>query len=222
MSPSGRIVGTTSTTNIKIMRTLLLSALLLTTGAGAIAQELRLSGGYNGSNVSEAGDERWKGQAGYQFGADVLLGTRWFVKGGAHFMVRNINYSVAAIDDQGNPTENVNEFRYTSQYLRVPIHAGLRLLDPADDPLLNIYIMAGPTALFLLKSDLDNDAITVKTNPAQWYVGAGGGLQFGAVFIEGGYDVAMTNVFKGNSFNTNPKVNQVYALVGVRLKLASD
>lgn len=34
------------------------------------AQEIRLYGGYNGSNVSKAGTEQWVGRAGYQFGAD--------------------------------------------------------------------------------------------------------------------------------------------------------
>ena len=43
------------------------------------------------------------------------------------------------------------------------------------------------------------------------------------MFIEGGYDVALTNEFKNiTTFGTNPKVNQIYALIGLRLKLASD
>ena len=43
------------------------------------------------------------------------------------------------------------------------------------------------------------------------------------MFIEGGYDVALTNEFKNITlFDTNPKVNQIYALIGLRLKLASD
>ncbi|MFZ1686478.1 MAG: outer membrane beta-barrel protein [Flavobacteriales bacterium] len=203
------------------MRTKILT-FLLAVGVSASAQELRLSGGYNGSNINEVGDEKWVGRAGYQFGADLLLGKRWIVKGGAHFMVRNINYSVATIDDQGNPTENVTEFRYTSQFLKVPIHAGFRFIDPEDEPVVNAYIIGGPTALFKLKADLDNDAIDVNTAPVHWYLGAGAGIQFGPVFVEGGYDVAMNNVFEGDNFNTNPKVNQVYALVGVRLKLADD
>lgn len=31
----------------------------------------------------------------------------------------------------------------------------------------------------------------------------------------------MSNVFKGDDFDTNPKVNYVYALAGLRLKLAN-
>lgn len=204
-----------------IMRTLF-STILLAAALGAAGQELRVSGGYNGSNISETGKEKWVGKAGYQFGAELLLGNRWFVKGGAHFMVRNIGYSVAGVDDQGNPTDNVTEFRYTSQFLRVPIHGGFRFIDPKDEPVVNAYLMAGPTALFKLKAEFEEDAVDVDTNPAHWFIGAGAGLQFGPVFVEGGYDMAMNNVFRGSNFNTNPKVNQIYALIGVRLKLAED
>ena len=217
------MLGQSGPTNTFNMRHLLLATLILTAAGAAQAQELRLSGGYNGSNIAERGEEKWVGKAGYQFGADILLGSKWFVKGGAHFMVRNINYSVATIDDQGNPTEKVEEFRYTSQFLRVPIHAGFRFIDPADEPVVNAYVMAGPMALFRLNTKFEEDAVDVQTNPAHWFIGAGAGVQFGPVFIEGGYDVALTNEFKNITlFDTNPKVNQIYALIGLRLKLASD
>ena len=57
------------------------------------AQELRFGGGYAGSNVREAGDERWVGRAGYQVGVDMLLGQRFFLKPGLHLLVRNLNYN---------------------------------------------------------------------------------------------------------------------------------
>lgn len=180
------------------------------------AQEFRLSGGYNGSNVREAGNESWVGQAGYQFGADLLLGSRWFVKPGVHFMVRNLNYSHAALPDV--PSQ---DFRYTSRSLAVPIMLGLNLMDPADDPALNIYALGGPTALFKLDADLDNDQLDVETSAAQWYLGFGGGLSLGFLFVEGGYNVAMSNVFEGQTFQTNPRSNQAYAIAGVRLRLAN-
>ena len=93
-------------------------------------------------------------------------------------------------------------------------------MDPEDEPAVNVYLMGGPSALMNLNAKLNNDALTVKTNSTQWYVGFGGGLEFGFLFVEAGYDVAMSNVFKGNDFVTNPKVNFVHANAGVRLKLA--
>ncbi len=186
----------------------------------ACAQEFRFSGGYNGSNVSEAGKEKWVGRAGYQFGADLLLGGTWYVRGGAHLQVRNLNYSIAGLDGNGGATGVETEFAYTSRSLRVPLSLGRRLLDPADEPPFNVYLFGGPTALFNLSADLDNDQLDVQTSATQWYIGFGGGAEFSFLFAEAGYDVAMTDVFQGEGFATNPKVNQVYVAAGVRLQLA--
>jgi hypothetical protein len=94
-------------------------------------------------------------------------------------------------------------------------------MDPAEDPGFNVYVMGGPTALMNLSADLDNDELSVETRGTQWYLGAAGGLSFGFLFIEGGYNAAMSNVFKGESFETNPKVNHGYAIAGLRLRLAN-
>lgn len=184
------------------------------------AQEVRLYGGYNGSNVSKAGPEQWVGRAGYQFGADVLIGSQWFLKPGIEFMVRNLNYSWSGTAPDGTTHLPDTEFDYSSRSLRIPLMLGVHLMDPANDPALNIYAMGGPSALMNLNADLNNDALDVSTNSTQWYLGFGAGLELGFLFLEGGYDVAMSNVFKGNDFETNPKVNFLHANVGVRLRLA--
>lgn len=197
------------------MRHALLSLSLCALGLSASAQEFRLSGGYNGSNVSEAGNEHWVGRAGYQFGADLVLGQRWFLKPGVHFLVQNLDYSYS------NGTDvNAQQFTYTSRSLRVPVLVGFNLLDAADDPAINVNVFGGPSALMNLNADLDNNALNVETTGTQWYLGFGAGVTLGFLFVEGGYDVAMSNVFKGDTFNTNPKANFVHASVGVRLQLA--
>ncbi|QQR88046.1 MAG: outer membrane beta-barrel protein [Flavobacteriales bacterium] len=198
---------------------------ILTIGAlcfacGASAQELRLSGGYNGSNVREAGEHRWVGRAGYQFGADILLGNTWFARAGAHLMVRNLNYALLTTDTNGVSVEGNTGFRYTSRSLRVPLHVGRFILDQRDDPTVNAYAFAGPTALFNLNARLEQDEFEVETAPVQWSIGFGGGAQYRFVFVEAGYDVAMSNIFEGDALSTDPRVNQVYAVAGVRLKLA--
>ena len=202
-------------------KTLFLLATLLVFGTTvAPAQEIRLGGGYTGSNVREAGQERWAGQAGYLLGADLLLGNTVFLRSGAHLHVRNLNYTLAGTDAEGNLMGTDTEFRYTSRALRVPVHVGLRLVDPLTDPAVNLYVFGGPTALMALSADLRNDALDVETRPAQWQLGFGGGLELGFLFVEAGYDVAMSNVFRGEAFGTNPRVNTVHATAGVRLRLA--
>lgn len=190
--------------------------------AGAIqAQELRLGAGYNGSNVREAGDEQWVGRAGYHGGIDLQLGGLWFVRPGAHFQVRNLNYTLAGTGPNGAPIGTDVEFRYTDRSLRVPLFVGRNLLDPANDPSVNLYIMGGPTALFNLNADLDNDQLQVRTSGTQWFIGGGAGLQIAFLFLEAGYNVAMTNVFDGARFQTNPRVNQLNLSAGIRLRLAN-
>lgn len=184
------------------------------------AQEIRFYGGYNGSNVAKAGTENWVGRAGYQFGADVLIGKRFFVKPGIGFLVRNLNYTLVAEDPDVSATVAGTEFEYTSRSLRVPVMVGFHLIDPENDPSLNLYVMGGPSAMMNLNADLNNDALNVETNSTQWYLGFGGGLEVSFLFVEAGYDVAMSNVFKGSDFDTNPKVNFLQVNAGVRLKLA--
>lgn len=180
------------------------------------AQEIHLSAGYNGSNVQKAGDEAWTGRGGYQFGADLKFGQHWFVEPGVHFLVRNLNYTYVAA-----PDIPAQEFRYTAQSLRVPLMLGLNLMDPAEDPAVNVSIMGGPSALIGLESELDQDELIVETRGTQWYLGFAGELQLGFLFVNGGYDVAMSNVFEGESFSTNPKVNFYHLSAGIRLKLAN-
>lgn len=206
-------------TSTMIIRALLAMTAIAAWCAPSLAQEFRFGGGYNGSNVSEAGEEQWVGRAGYHFGADLVLGRSWFLRPGAHFQVRNLNYSIAGLDADGSPTGTDVEFRYTDRSLRVPLLVGFRLLDPDDSP-VNIYVVGGPTALFNLNADLDNDELDVETSRTQWYIGAGAGLELSFLFLEGGYNVAMTDVFDGERFQTNPRVNQVMLTAGVRLRLA--
>ncbi|MBX2972103.1 MAG: PorT family protein [Flavobacteriales bacterium] len=200
-------------------RTLLIASLSLTSAALS-AQEFRFGGGYSGSNVREAGDEHWVGRAGYHAGVDLVLGRLWFVRPGMHLQVRNLNYTMVGLDENGDPFGTDVEFRYTDRALRVPLFVGRRLMDPSDDPGVNLYVMAGPTALFNLNADLDNDRLDVRTNGMQWYIGAGAGLEIAFLFVEGGYNVAMSNVFEGARFRTNPRVNQLNLSAGIRLRLA--
>ena len=79
--------------------------------------------------------------------------------------MRNLNYAVAGTDADGNVIGTDTEFRYTGRSLRVPIHLGVRLMDPLTDPALNIYLFGGPTALMAMDANLRNDALDVEHGP---------------------------------------------------------
>jgi len=137
------------------------------------------------------------------------------LKPGLHYVSRNLYYSYTDAIDL-----STQEVKYKSNSLAIPLMVGTYFMDPRDEPGFNMYVMGGPTALIGLSSEANNDQFVVKTNPAQWYLGFGAGAEFGILFLEGGYDVAMSNVFKGDEFETNPKVNYLHLIAGVRLRLA--
>ncbi len=208
-------MGSAPLTSMKPLLPFLIAGSAALIAAPSAAQELHLSAGYNGSNVQEAGDEGWVGRGGYQFGADVKLGQRWFLEPGAHFLVRNLNYTYATA-----PDIPAQEFKYTAQSLHVPLMLGRNLMDPSSDPAFNISIMGGPSALIGLNTQLGQEELEVTTRSTQWYIGFAGELEFGFLFVNGGYDVAMSNVFDGDDFSTNPKVNFYHLSAGIRLQLA--
>lgn len=189
---------------------------------GAVAQELHVSGGYNATNVRESGDDpnAWTGRTGYQFGADLQLGDVWFARGGVHLQVRNMDYSTTTLDTAGASDLVNTSFTYTERSLRVPLLIGRNLLRSSDDPPVNVYVLAGPTALLHLSTSLDNDDLDVEAAPAQWLIGFGGGLTFSFLFAEATYGIGMSDIFKGETFGTNPRVNQFCLNAGIRLKLA--
>ena len=201
---------------MRTIRSLFLAGTTALSAVPALAQDLRFSGGYNGSNVQESGTEGWTGRGGYQFGADLKLGQRWFLEPGIHFLVRSLEYSYATA-----PDIPAQEFQYTARSLRVPLMLGFNLIDQSTEPAFNASIMGGPSALIGLNADLDQDELSVETRGTQWYIGFAGELQFGFLFINGGYDVAMSNVFTGNGFSTNPMVNFYHLVGGIRLKFAN-
>lgn len=197
---------------------LLLTSAVLAAASSATAQEIRLSAGYNGSQVQEAGRDGWLGKGGYQFGADLLLGGQLFLRTGGHLLVRNLDYSYLRSDDNGLPETAPDDFDYTSRSLRVPAQVGFYLLDPEDSPGFNVYAVAGPSLVYALSTELDANELEVRTKDAQVYLGFGAGATLGFLFVEGGYDAALARSVETRL--TDPKFNYYYLMGGVRLRLA--
>ncbi|MCB0791817.1 MAG: hypothetical protein H6595_12140 [Flavobacteriales bacterium] len=192
--------------------------LTLATSGTTDAQEIRLSGGYNGSDVGPAKSDGWVGRAGYQFSADLLLGHRLFFRTGTHFLVRNLNYSYVPANGDGVPSEVEQEYRYTERCLYVPAQLGFRFFDPVGDPTVNLYVVGGPSALFTLDTHLSDAELDVRSNSAMVLAGGGLGVTIGFLFVEGGYHAALDRSL--HTSLTDPKVNMYYIMGGVRLQLA--
>ncbi|MGV9013934.1 MAG: outer membrane beta-barrel protein [Flavobacteriales bacterium] len=198
---------------------ILASALAISAMATVNAQEIRLGGGYSGSIVDSKASDNVKGRAGYQYGIDVLIGNRFFVKPGIYMQVRNLDYTTQGLGSDGKPNGINTESRIASKALRIPVMAGFRLLDNDNTTDFNLYLTGGPTALIDLSTDVGDNSLSFSTRGTQWYIGFGLGAEYRFLFVDAGYDVAMSNAFTGEGINTNPKVNNVYVTAGLRFVL---
>lgn len=184
------------------------------------AQEVRLGGGYSGSKVDADGSENWKGRAGYQYGLDVLIGNRFFLKPGIYMQIRNLDYTTVGVGQDGVTNGITTETRITSKALRIPLMGGIRLMDPAADPKgFNLYVTGGPTALIGLSTETGENSLNFTTRGTQWYLGFGAGAEYRFLFLDAGYDVGMSNMFKGDGINTNPRINNSWITAGLRFLL---
>ena len=201
-------------------RTLILSLTLSVASVATLqAQEIRLGGGYSGSKVDSDGSDNWKGRAGYQYGLEVLLGNRFFVKPGIFMQVRNLDYTTVGLGQDGISNGITTETRYTSKALRIPIMGGVRLMAPEDGRDFNLYVLGGPTALIGLSTKTGDNTLNFTTRSTQWYLGFGIGAEYRFLFVDAGYDVGMSNMFKGDGINTNPRINNSYITAGLRFLL---
>lgn len=201
-------------------RTLILASLLTISAMVTVnAQEIRLGGGYAGSIVNSDASDNWKGRGGYQYGLDVLIGGRFFLKPGIYMQVRNLDFTTQGLGDDGRPNGITTETRYESKALRIPVMGGIRLLDNDNTTDFNLYVTGGPTALIGLSTDVGDNSLSFNTRSTQWYIGFGLGAEYRFIFLDAGYDVGMSNVFSGDGINTNPRVNNMYVTAGLRFVL---
>ena len=215
---------TSDYTNTPVMinpKNLVLSFFICATSITTIqAQEIRLGGGYSGSKVDADGSENWKGRAGYQYGLEVLLGNRFFVKSGIFMQIRNLEYTTVGLGQDGVPNGVNTDTRITSKALRIPLMGGIRLIDPTVDPKgFNVYVTGGPTALIGLSTKTGDNTLNFTTRGTQWYLGFGAGVEYRFLFLDAGYDVGMTNMFNGDGINTNPRINNSWVTAGLRFVL---
>ncbi len=212
------LVGTTHTMD-SLRRSLALAILMISPLLAIHAQEIRLGGGYSGSKVDADGSDNWRARAGYQYGLEVLLGGRFFVKPGIYMQIRNLDYTTTGLGQDGISNGITTETRYTSKALRIPLMGGIRLIDTENDPDFNLYATAGPTALIGLNAEVGDNSLNFTTRSTQWYIGFGAGAEYRFIFLDAGYDVGMTNMFNGDGINTNPRINNSYITAGLRFVL---
>jgi hypothetical protein len=183
---------------------------------------IRPYGGMNISSINKSllDDSKFKSNIGYQIGADLQIGNKFYVQPGVQFeMIRNIK------EVNANDTVNSN-FELQRSYLRIPLMIGYNFAGVESK--YSFRIFTGPNAALKLSSKCkDGDGIVegndvndnLKSLIIGWNAGIGADL-FNAVFIDAGYMFGLSKIFKKmDGLNTGARNDLFYVNIGVRLRL---
>jgi len=179
-------------------------------GITAFSQvEIKAGGGINFSSFSKD-HENWenKGRIGYQFGAGVLIGEKFYVEPGVYW-TRVAQYAI----ENDDPEQIENLVALNS--IRVPVHVGYHLIGGKEEKFVSLRIFAGPAASFLTKvnSDLE-DVVKDDFNSFLIDVDAGLGIDIWFIFLDAQYSWGFTKVMKEGS---DAKLRGLSANAGIRI-----
>ena len=148
--------------------------------------EIKAFGGTNFAQLSKhPTDTDWKAKAGYQFGAAVLIGDKFYVEPGIQFVRSSREVS----------TENVDNIDFSQNFLKIPVRAGYHLLGHESGPLA-LRLFAGPAVSIAGKVAKGEDQISKDDiKSAHFMVDAGLGLDVFFLFVEAGYEFALSDYF---------------------------
>ncbi|MBN3584781.1 outer membrane beta-barrel protein [Algoriphagus aestuarii] len=140
--------------------------------------------GLNFTNVTGDGADA-KGQIGWQLGASVAFGEKFYFEPGVFYQNSSFEYSTV---DSGPVTDA------TYHGFRIPLAVGLDVLGNADSAFGLRVFGGGSTFIVTGTSDefLDKDLV----ESPQWGVFAGAGLDIAIFYLDASYQWSLTNVQK--------------------------
>lgn len=191
-------------------RQLLTLAIAVSVAATAQAQlTLRPYAGINSHTLTEDfEDAKWQSSLGYQLGADLQIGKKFYVQPGVQ-----LEFATCGIVPK---IEDVKvDFKRT--HLRVPIMVGYAFGSISGVFAGRAY--TGPNASFVLSSKSEEGIFDIKKGDLNnalygWNVGAG--FDFSIVFVDFGYQFGLSKVFK--NIDNGSIDNYFYANGGVRIR----
>jgi opacity protein-like surface antigen len=178
--------------------------------------EIRPFIGTNFSDIQSTPDgTSTQAKLGAQLGANLLIGNKLHIMPGINVFSRSTEYSTPS--DQPN-------FDQTTNGVMIPILIGYRFIDMDNDPFFNVRAFAGPSLMFLTKTELSNGVAddVVDWNNSQWGAQVGLGLDIAMFFVDLGYEwgLSKTGDVKGVPEWDDIKSNTFFVNVGARLKFA--
>ncbi len=196
------------------MKKILLSFVLIAFCAGAVSAQLTLRPylGINSNSLSEdLGDlAEWKSKIGYQVGADLQIGSKFYVQPGVQleFAKNKIEPKIAGAESSD----------FTRTHLRIPVMVGYAFGEVDGD--LAARIFTGPNASILMAAEADDEDIKDQLKNAVFGWNVGVGLDFSILFIDLGYQIGLSDVFDdlGIDAENGSRGNAFYANAGLRIR----
>ena len=168
------------------MKKLLLLATFMLLGIASLFAQVEIKGlgGLNFATFHNSGDAEVSAKAGYQFGAGVLIGNKFYVEPGIQF-----------VSSTKTITENSTSFDFSQSFVKIPVYAGYHLLGSEDSPFA-LRIFAGPTMSIPGKIKKGEDQIDKdRVKSAIWAVDGGLGFDFFFLFVEANYEYSFNDYF---------------------------
>jgi hypothetical protein len=166
---------------------------------------LRPQVGINFPTLTEdIAEGKWKGNVGYQFGADVQIGGTIYVQPGLNF--QSVSLTVEDVGD------------LDVQRINIPVMVGFRLFEGEDSKAFGLRGFAGPNFAINVSEDV-SDAFgditkdNIKDSQISALVGAGADLSI--FFIDVAYKFGLTKMFEDINNDANKHIFFVNA--GIRL-----
>ena len=170
--------------------------------------ELKPAVGINVTNVSKDPDTgKKKGQVGFQAGASVLIGKKFFVEPGVFWVKKSTKFV-----EEGTSADELN---LDMSGIRIPVTIGYHLLGN-EESLAALRIMGGGSAFIVTSVDAEGASKDDFKSPT-WGVFAGAGLDIWILFLDVKYEWSLTDVSSITDFDIG-KQRSLYANLGVRIK----
>lgn len=146
--------------------------------------------------------------AGFQAGAGVLIGKTWYVEPGIQWVSTGIETSIDGFD---------GKTKSTFSSVRIPVMFGYRFFGGSEN-LLNLRLFLGPSLNLLTDIKVEDESFDKELyNSAIWGATAGAGVDVLFLFLDLGYEVGLSEIFKDS--DNSVKNNTFYISIGGRFRI---
>jgi hypothetical protein len=160
-------------------------------------------------------NQKVSGRPGYQFGAALTFGSRFYVQPGFQYAI----ISSEVVNENTVSGEELID-QTTINTISVPLKVGFRLIDPEAENLFNVRVFGGFDGSHVISvdhstksnglGDIDDSDFSNLIVSADFGIG----LDIFIFYIDMGYQLGLTPVYTGGD---NAKANAFYSNIGLRL-----